>query len=127
MYGLGEFYGIRSLKWVAADKFKTLIELWSQRVCGSISSPNLLAFIQAIKVVYTTTPHDDRVLRDSVIRFVPEHLHAMFGLEEFRELVDEVPEFEEEAFGEDVLGRIDEPVDQMRVREICRLARDGKW
>lgn len=127
MYGLGEFYGVRSLKWVTADRFKKLIKLWSQGVYGGVSIPNLLAFIQAIKLVYTTTPHDDRVLRDPVIVFVPEHLHAMFGLEDFRELLNGVPDFVEEAFGEDVLERIDEHEDQMRVREIYRLARAGKW
>lgn len=105
MYGLGEFYAIRSLKWVAAGKFKKLIAPcippWS-----SFLRPNLLAFIQTIGIVYTTTPDDDRVLRDSVLYYIPRNLYEMFQIEEFRVLVDGVREFMKEAFSEGVFDEM---------------------
>lgn len=129
MYGLGEFYGIRSLEWVAAGQFKELVALW-HKPYGAFQSSRLLDFVQAIKVVYARTPHDDRVLRDPIIRHIPENLHAMFGLEEFRALVNEVPEFMDEAFGEGVLGEVARSRTKgsvRRIREMCRLARRGTW
>lgn len=123
-------FAIHSLKWVAADEFKELIAHSSQPIWGVFSLRNLLAYIQAIKVVYTTTPDDDRILRDSVIHFIPRNLHKVFWLEEFRELVDGLPEFVEEAFGEGVVEDIEYSRTYpyvMRIREMYRLARDGKW
>ena len=104
MYGPGDFYGIRSLKWVAAGELKKLIEPCSPPM-RAFRSPGLLAFIQAIKVVYTTTPDEDRVPRDSVIPCIPRNLHDMFQFKEFRELVNGVPEFVEEAFDEGMFSR----------------------
>ena len=97
---------------------------------GVFSSRNLLAYIQVIKVVYTMTPDDDRILRDSVIHYIPRNLHKMFWLEEFRELVDGLPEFVEEAFGEGPFEDVEYSrtyLYVMRIKEMCRLANERKW
>ena len=130
MYGLGEFYAIRSLKWVAAGKFKKLIKPCSPP-WSSFLNPDLLAFIQAIEIVYTTTPADDRVLRDSVLYYIPRNLYEMFQVEEFRVLVDGVREFMEDVFSEglfDEMVRIGMLRNEMKaVKEMCAWRGRGKW
>lgn len=107
MYGLGDFYGIRSLKWVAAGKFKELIRSWYMLVDRSLQSARLLAFIRAVRIVYATTPEHDRGLRDVVIDRLPDlFLRGLRRLEEFKGLVDEVPAFKEEAFDGASYGRM---------------------
>ena len=106
MYGLGDFYGIRGLKWVAAGKFKALMRSWHSLVDKPLHNSRLRAFIRAIRIVYTTTPEHDRGLRDFVIDQLPGLFRGLFRLEEFKELVDEVPAFKEEAFDTRVVGKV---------------------
>ena len=107
MYGLGDFYGIRALKWVAAGKFEELIRSWYMLVDGSLQSSRMLAFVRAVRIVYATTPEHDRGLRDVVVDRLPDlFLRGLRRLEEFQGLVDEVPAFKEEVFDGGSDGRI---------------------
>ena len=67
MYLLEDFYEVCALKWPAAGKSKTLFGVSSQMEPNAFLSSDLLAFIEAIRVVYTATPAHDHVLRDSVV------------------------------------------------------------
>ena len=125
MYGLGDFYGIRSLKWVAAGKFKKLMQSWYPLVDKSLPSSRLKAFIRAIKIVYKTTPEHDRGLREFVIDQLPSLFRGMFTLEEFKELVDEVPAFKEEAFDKPVLCEI--ALSDYDISAKCERVREGLW
>ena len=125
MYGLGDFYGIRSLKWVAAGKFKALMQSWYPLVDKSLPSSKLLAFIRAIRIVYETTPEHDRALRDFVIDQLPSLFRALFPLEEFKVLADEVRVFKEEAFDMRVIGKID--ASDYRIAWQCEWVREGLW
>ena len=125
MYGLGDFYGIRSLKWVAAGKFKALMRSWYPLVDKSLPSAKLLAFVRAIRIVYETTPEHDRGLRDFVIDRLPGLFRALFPLEEFKVLVDEVMVFKEEAFDMRVIHKID--ASDYRIGWQCEWVREGLW
>ena len=125
MYALGDFYGIRSLKWVAAGKFKQLMLSWYPLVDKSLHSSKLLAFVRAIRIVYTTTPEHDRGLRDFVIDRLPGLFRGLFLLEEFKVLVDEVPAFREEAFDRDVIYKID--IADYKIAGKCEWVKEGLW
>lgn len=96
MYGLGDFYGIRSLKWVAAGKFKELMQSWYSLLDKPLHRAKVLAFIRAIRIVYTTTPEHDRGLRDFVIDQLPGLFRRLFQFKEFKRLVNEIPAFKRE-------------------------------
>ena len=125
MYGLGDCYGIRSLKWVAAGKFKELMQSWYPLVDKSLHSSKLLAFVQAIRIVYTTTPEHDRGLRDFVIDQLPSLFRGLLPLEEFKELADEVPVFKEEAFDERVVYKT--ALSDYVIGAKCEWVRVGWW
>ncbi|KAK5170565.1 uncharacterized protein LTR77_005153 [Saxophila tyrrhenica] len=63
MYALGSKYGIKSLQDVAKIKFsEAACYAWNDR-----------RFVDAIQVVYTTTPDEDKGLRDITTRTIHEH------------------------------------------------------
>ncbi|KAM0804340.1 hypothetical protein BDR22DRAFT_835671 [Usnea florida] len=125
MYALGDFYGVRSLKWVAKGKFKRLMRSWYPLVDNTMHSAKLRAFIQAIRVVYTTTPEHDRGLRDFVVELLPGLFRGLVEMEEFKGLVDEVTAFREEAFDRDVVYKID--IADYKIAGQCEWVREGLW
>ena len=128
MYGLGDFYGIRSLKWVAAGKFRELMQSWYPLGEESLRSSKLRAFIRAIRIVYTTTPEHDRGLRDFVIDQLPSLFRGLFRLEEFKKLVDEVPGFKEEIFDWRVRRVILQTfLSDYEIGAKCEWVREGLW
>lgn len=69
MYALGSKYGIKSLKDVALGKFKE----------AAMYAWNHGDFVEAIGIVYSTTPDGDKGLRDIVTRVLLDHSQVISG------------------------------------------------
>jgi hypothetical protein len=84
VYALADKYDIPALKILATTKFEAL----------ATDSWNTTDFPHSIKVMYESTPSDDRGLRDVALRLAAENSHALFeDNEEFHAMIGEVAEF----------------------------------
>ncbi|KAK4694427.1 hypothetical protein P7C71_g3156, partial [Lecanoromycetidae sp. Uapishka_2] len=91
MYALGEKYGIESLKAAAKRKFETALAAGEP-----VSTTTLGHLIDAIPIIYETTPESDRGLRDLVADFARRHSKAISEGETKRiELYGDDPDYVE--------------------------------
>lgn len=82
MYALGDKYEIWALKELAKQKsIKALEEDWSGE-----------SFLTALEIVWTTTPHSDRELRDCFLTAITTHRAELHNREGFMEAVRAVDE-----------------------------------
>lgn len=72
MYGLGSKYGIKSLKNLAMEKYKSAV----------LAAWNSSEFAHAIRVVYTTTPDNDLGLRNITTETILEHKDVVLARED---------------------------------------------
>jgi hypothetical protein len=77
MYALGSKYGINSLKVVSRDKFSQAISsVWCHR-----------NFVKAVEIVFSTTPDEDKGLRDIAVRMIKQKESALFARKDMRECI----------------------------------------
>jgi hypothetical protein len=77
MYALGAKYGIDSLKNVSLNKF-------SQAVSAAWSHKN---FVKAVEIVFTTTPDEDKGLRDIAVQMIKQKDSVLFTRKDMRECI----------------------------------------
>lgn len=83
VYSLADRYMIPALKHLAKDKFATAIKTgWSMD-----------DFLLAVDVVYSSSPEDDRGLRDLVVGVSGENLEMLLKNTGFQNLLGEKPKF----------------------------------
>ncbi|CEI68464.1 unnamed protein product [Fusarium venenatum] len=83
MYEIADNYGLDSLKNLAKDKFRTAIEAdWNEA-----------EYVDAISIVYTSTPPQDHDLRESVVDISMEHMNELIGHGDFKSALEANPEF----------------------------------
>ena len=87
MYALGDEYGILDLKEEALWKFKRTMEAKKGH------EDELESVIEAMPIVYTTTPSSDRGLRDAVVAFGAKNLERIKDLSGFESVVAQVPSY----------------------------------
>ena len=83
VYALADKYGVPGLKGRSADRFKELIE-------DGWNTPD---FFHSIKVIYESTPSNNRGLRSLAVHAAAKNLPALFNYEEFQGVISEVAEF----------------------------------
>ena len=94
MFTLGERLGITSLKYTAKEKLKKYLKDQSyahQRL--GFKSEELEAFVRTLNIVWSTTPHDCKMMRDAILDFVPENLEGLLDMPAFEEFVEQTPSF----------------------------------
>ncbi|KAI9809482.1 MAG: hypothetical protein M1826_003896, partial [Phylliscum demangeonii] len=83
MYAIADKYQIPGLKDLSKRKFSTTVtDKWNNE-----------SFSHAVRVVYNSTPQNDRGLRDVVARIGREHIHALRDRGEFKCVLREVNDF----------------------------------
>ena len=83
LYALADTYEVTGLKIHAIDKFGELMK-------NDWNTPD---FIHSLKVIYESTPLNDRGLRDLASKAASQNLDALLKDEEFQEVVSELAEF----------------------------------
>jgi hypothetical protein len=84
VYALADKYDIPALKILATTKFEAVAK----------DGWNTTDFPRSIKVMYESTPSNDRGLRDVALRVAAENSNALFEANgEFQEVIGEVAEF----------------------------------
>ena len=116
MYALADKYGVFGLKTLAVQKFRAQFQREPWPCNGQILSIRCESLLEAIRVIWESTPEGDKGLRGMVLGIVTTPAHKYTGvlgeisemniwstlqsLKGFRELMLEVP-----SFGADVLAR----------------------
>lgn len=87
MYAIGDEYDIKDLKDEALWKFEQAMKAKKGHI-GELTS-----LLEVIPAIYTTTPENDRGLRDLVAGFGAQHIERMKDLPELEDVVVQAPKF----------------------------------
>ncbi|SCO90307.1 uncharacterized protein FRV6_14435 [Fusarium oxysporum] len=79
VYQIGDKYGIKTLKKQASNKIERIVNE------GEVTTKYARDLVDAITVVYTTTPPGDRGLRDIVVQNAHEDLDELMPQNPFKE------------------------------------------
>ncbi len=80
MYAMAEKFDLKNLKKLAEKKFFAFLEMEPRvRRVGKT-----LSVLEAIVFIYSTTPKNDRGLRDLVVGHVAQHWYAFLALQQFK-------------------------------------------
>ena len=85
MYAMAEKFDLKNLKKLAEKRFGTaLYVLEAAFPIGALENKTLHQILEVIRLIYSTTPENDRGLRDHIAGIVARDWYAFLALEEFK-------------------------------------------
>ena len=99
MYRVGDKYGIQGLKDLTAEMFATTLG-WDTECIDA------QALAALIRLIYDSTPESDQGLRHHVLGYAKRHLKHLLAMEDFKNVLMEVPEFTYQLLAQEAESRV---------------------